>query len=328
MKYSRPLCLTFVIVLIFGCTPHDPVIDVIDKRLLTSEKVTIYNSDLNDILKRENNSRALLDHFPFISNNPIIDFHGKFSDPFYDKIPYRWKAAALQDVDFWKLKNNPFMLDFIYVLPMWTDKSKRISNDFFSNIAYTYNLSNHDKDVLKWWIKQGGYMWLELGIFATGYETYQRDVIKSNKAIVATLKAKSKNMHFLKYGLKRRFFMADRVDIIKTKPKTIRVKATKTDPYFSAIKNIGFTVDNFIESYFVLRGTPLINDQYGHTWASYVDHGDGKIVSLYPFEYTNRSADGELLRWKLLMFCLQGRLADTNQAHEQANSKQPMNQSK
>jgi len=41
------------------------------------------------------------------------------------------------------------------------NKFQRVSNDLFANIGYSYNLSSKEQKILKWWLGQGGILWIE-----------------------------------------------------------------------------------------------------------------------------------------------------------------------
>ncbi len=271
----------------------------------------IYNSYSSDYLKDETNGRELINDFPFISLFPIIEFRGKFSNKFYDKIPYRWKASFLENVDFFRLVNNPFLYDFIYIQPIWLENFTRISSDLFENICYSYNMSNKEKEILKSWIKQGGILWVESGLFATGYETFTTRVDKSDEEILKELAKKSSNMNFLNFDLLTYHYAAKKIDLMKIKPKESVFTNLNQHKEFKNINSLLLNVDNFIENYFILNGKTLMQDKNGNIIASYVDYGDGKIVSLLPINFTRRYYDGELFRWKLLFYFLDKKSTST-----------------
>jgi hypothetical protein len=124
-------------------------------------------------MEMKNKGRVLLHEFPFVSNTPIINFKGKFSDKFYKQQKYIYTFAKLKNVNFLRLKNNPALYNFIYVLPIWVGDFKRVSDDLFTDIAFSSGLTIGEEEILKWWMAQGGILWIENGIYATRYDAFK-----------------------------------------------------------------------------------------------------------------------------------------------------------
>ncbi len=300
---KKNIYILFIIALFFSsCTTKNDI--TLQEKVLSPEKVEIYDVSVDNIWSKVNNARQLLQSFPFISNQPIIDFRGKFSNQFYSKIDYRYKFANIKNVDFWKLRTNPFAEDFIYVLPMWANEFKRVSNDLFADIGYSYNLSLKEQEILKWWIGEGGILWIEGGIYSTRYDTFKKNGEIDQKAIDNKLIKKSKNLRFFNRTVYTYIYKAKKLDLVNYEPLKINYKVKSNIPYFKDIKNLQIITRNFLTVGFMPKGDYLLKSTKGKPLVSFIQYGKGGVVFLRPFEFQNTMYDGELLRWKLLFFLL------------------------
>lgn len=305
MKLKHTYLSLISLIIFTACSTSNNAIDSIDEKILSRNYTPIiYDSYPSEYFENKTDSRELLESFPFISLSHHIDFKGKFDDIFYDKIPYRYKTAFLADVNFFKLLHNSFIYDIIYIQPIWLENFKHISTDMFENICYSYNMSATERKILKWWIKQGGILWVEAGVFATGYENFITDVKKSDKEILDKLQNKAANMNFLGFPLQYSHYRAKKVNLIKIEAQTIIFENLITTEKFKPINTLSLKIKNFAENYFVITGEDFIKDTNGHILASSTHYGKGKIISILPLEFTTRYYDGELLRWKLLFYSL------------------------
>jgi len=294
--------LLSLILLVSGCATKNE--NVLEKKILSPESVEIYDIAVDNVWHKINNGRVLLKDFPFVSYKPILDFNGKFSNQFYDKIDYRYKFAPLKDVDFWKLRTNPFLEDFIYVLPTWANEFKRVSNDLFSNIGYSYNLSSKEQEILKWWIGEGGILWIEGGIYSTRYDTFKKNGEIDSKAINAKITRKSQNLRFFDRRIKTYIYKSKRVDAINYKTLKLAYKTKSKIAYFYDIKDLQILTDNFLTADFMPKGDYLLESTKGKPLVSFIQYGKGGVVFLRPFEFQDKRYDGELLRWRLIFFLM------------------------
>ena len=292
----------------------------LEKKILSPESVEVYDIDVENIYAQPNNRIRLLQKFPFISNQPVLDFHGKFSDEFYDKLDYRYKSAPLKDVNFWKLRTNPFAEDFIYVLPIWANKFQRVSNDLFENIGYSYNLSLKEQEILKWWIGEGGIFWIEGGIYSTRYDTFKRNGEIASKQISQKIIQKSKNMYFFDKKVKTYIYKSKRVDFINYIPLKITFLTDNTLDYFQDIKKIKIQTQNYLSADFLVQTESLVKSKDNKPLVSFVPYGKGGVVFVRPFEFKDKRFDGELLRWKLLYFMLNKMYLNNHQVIESENT--------
>jgi len=296
------ISLIGLILLLGGCASKNEVIT--EKKILSPESVEIYDISVDKFWKDTNHGRKLLKDFPFISYKPVIGFKGKFSDQFYSKIDYRYKFDNIKDVDFWKLRTNPFAEDFIYVLPMWVNEFKRVSNDLFEDIGYTYNLSTKEQEILKWWIGEGGILWIEGGIYSTRYDTFKKNGEIDKVAINNKIIKKSANLKFFDRSVYTYVYKSKRVDSINYEPLELNYKTKSKYPYFSDIKYLQIKTDNFLTADFLPKGDYLLESLKGKPLVSFIRYGKGGVVFLRPFEFQDKRYDGELLRWRLIFWLM------------------------
>ena len=288
--------------LLGGCATKEQMI--LERSILSPESVEIYDVTTENALKEVHNGRKLLTGFPFVSNKPIVDFEGKFSNQFYDKIDYRYKFSHIKDVDFWKLRVNPFAEDFVYILPTWANGFKRVSNDLFTNLGFTYNLSTKEQEILKWWVSQGGILWVEGGIYSTRYDTFKKNGEINNKAIKKKIVDKSKNLHFFDKQVRTYMTVGKKVDYINYEPVKIPFKTTSNIAYFDDIQNLDIVTKDFMSADFMPKGRTLLATTKNQPIVSFIQYGKGGVVFLRPFEFEDKMYDGELLRWKLMYYLM------------------------
>ena len=309
--------------LLGGCASKNEVLT--EKKILSPESVEIYDISVDNIMPEINNGRKLLKHFPFVSNKPIIDFKGKYSDQFYSKINYRYKYDSIEKVNFWKLRTNPFAEDFIYVLPTWVNEFKRVSNDLFEDIGYTYNLSSKEQEILKWWVAEGGILWIEGGIYSTRYDTFKKNGEIDKTAINNKIRQKSSNLKFFDRNVHTFVYKSKRIDSINYEPLELNYKTKSKYPYFSDIKNLKIKTDNFLSVDFMPNGEYLLESTKDKPLVSFIRYKRGGVVFLRPFEFQNKRYDGELLRWRLI-YWLMNRMYIKKSGHQTVKDKFDANQ--
>jgi len=272
--------------------------------LIKPTNVEVYDITSNDLSPDKQNPREQLKHFPFISSKPIIDFKGKFPDAFYQMNPYRFQAENIANVDFWKLRQQPYALDFIYVTPMWIKSFQRVSNDLFENIGYTYNLSKKEQEILKWWIKQGGVLWCEMGVYTTLYDTFKKDGTISAELAYNILKKKAYGLKFLDKPVTTYMVRGKRIDYVVYVNQEKSFATQASNAFFKDIHHLCLESKNYIDLYYIIKGDVLLKDKSGKPLVTSVKMGKGLIISLLPFDFEKTTCDGELLRWKLLYYSL------------------------
>lgn len=297
----RFVLFVIVIFIFASCSIRD---ENLSNYIVTPENIRVYDIKIDTFMEDINHGKELLDDFPFVSHNTIIDFKGKFSYQFYDKIDYRYRATSIDKVDFWKLRTNPFMYDFIYMLPIWVENLKRVSNDLYENIGYTYNLSSKEQEILKWWVAQGGILWLESGLYSTRYDTFKKNGDIDERAIRKKIINKSKNLHFFDRKIFTYSYRAPSIDYINYKEINLDFKVKSKIKYFSDIKTLKIKNSNYLSLYFLPKSSYLLEDKNSNPLVSFIRKGKGGVVFLRDFEFINKRYDGELFRWKLLFYLL------------------------
>ncbi len=297
---------TFIIFImlsfLMGCASTDKEIEQIDKTLLNSENVKIYNIDINDILKDRNQYKKL-HQFPFINTNAALDFRGHFPIDFYQSFNYQIKAVSLKNVNFWRLRNYPLSIDVIYVEPIWIENYKFVTNDLFENICYSNNVSKKEQNILKWWIKNGGILWVESSIYATGFENITKNGKINLKALENRLYKLTRNLHFLDYPVNFSIYLSLNNELTSYKRKVIQFLNLQSKvTFFSDINVLQINMEHPIEAFFALKSNNIFKDKHNNTILSINNYFQGKIISLFPFDYVDSYKDGELLRWKLLQY--------------------------
>jgi len=256
-------------------------------------------------LEIQNKGKVLLKQFPFVSNTPIINFNGKFSDKFYKQQKFIYTAAKLKNVNFLRLKNNPALYNFIYALPIWVGDFKRVSNDLFTDIVFSSGLTIGEQEILKWWMAQGGILWIENGIYATRYDAFKNNGEIDDATIRKRIFSKAKNLNFLNKNVDICvYYMAEKHELISYKPLEVDIYAKSNIDYFKDIHNLKISNYNYLSLYFIPKGISLLKDTKNRTLVSFIPFGKGGIVSLRDFDFQDKKYDGELLRWKLLSFFL------------------------
>ncbi len=252
------------------------------------------------------NKPDILKGFPFISSQPVTNFTGKFPPEFYSGIKYRWNAEYIGFVDFWKLRYNQHLYDVIYINPMWLGDLSLGGNDFLKNIVYSYNISDEQFNILETWIRNGGILWIEPAIYIS---TYDYHLNKFDDEKLKNLVDRLKAMTILGNKLNVRTFTAKKIDEFNTEKLSIEVTPENVRDMGGLdrdVKKLLLEQTDYTGIYITVDGTPIIKS--GNTvFASYVNYGKGKILTLAPFDFRNVHYDGEIFRLDLLSWALNGR---------------------
>lgn len=313
-KIFFSLLSIFVILFFTACSNRNVNIDPkVEETLLQPEAVDVYGIDINNLIVEKDDLRKQVKTFPFVSLNPVLDYRGKFSDQFYSLKPYKIRAKRIDEVDFWKLQNNPYMIDFIYVLPIWVENYKRVSDDVFQNIGYSFNLSLKEQEILKWWVKQGGVLWQETGIYTTLYDAYNKSgKINATKA-KEVLNKKSQNQHYMDRNLHVVKYQAEKVDYINYKKREVVFDVNSNNNWLKDISKLRLVINNYAENYFLPDGDILVKTNNGVPLVTENMYGKGMILSMIPLSYNDTRFDGELLRWNLTEYALDKVVLKRNQ---------------
>jgi len=255
---------------------------------------------------REENTLKLLDGFPFISYKPVIDFYGKFPPEFYSAIKVRWKAVSFEKADYWRMRWDPYIYDFIYVRPIWIGNFSLKEKDLLKNLAISFNVSDEEMKILKDWIRQGGVLWLESAIFIS---TYDMELKKISMKDILKFARELKKCELFGKKLKIFILKATKIDKFHTKILTKEVDVSKNstssevNEILNGVNKILLTQEDYIGIYFTVDGTPIVRDSK-RIYSSYINYGKGKVITTVPFDFFNVHYDGELYRWNLLLWTM------------------------
>ncbi len=301
----RKIAVALIIFLSFlGCSSKQ---SDLDRKLKEETPVKVVLTSNNRIFYTPKKSRDVLKRFPFISLSPKVEIKGKFSQEFYEGVNIFYSAQNIKDVNYWELEKEPKRLDFIYVLPVWIKEYKNVSKDLFENIAYSYNLSQKEQSILKNWIKQGGILWVEGGVYSTRYDMFTKSGDIAYSKIYRLVKNSLKDKHFLNYPIKTYLYKSGKLDFINYLPRSVEFETVAKNSFFKDIKRLKLNLENYLENYFVIKTNPVLTTPKGDPLVSINRYGRGYITTLLPFEYEDLYYDGELLRWRLLYYLLNSR---------------------
>ncbi len=291
----RTVFTLFIGIFFLGCASHTSL----DQKIQNPEIVHIVTTKVQNIFPLQK-STSYFDRFPFILKN--YDVRGKFSDDFYQRLNFIYTAKPIEEVDFWKLQKEAKSVDFIYVRPIWIKEYRKLSNDLFENICYSYNISKKEQDILKAWVAQGGKLWIESGTYSTKYDIFNKNGEIATKKINYLVKDSLRNVRFWRNPIKSYLFYGQNLDPINYVPSIKTFVVNTRASAFKDIKRLKIEVRDYVQNNFVILGEPLVVDTKRNPLVTLLKYKKGYVVSLLPFEYKDVYYDGELLRWRLLFY--------------------------
>jgi len=298
-------CLLSVIIYACAPTAKTPQGDLSSK----PEEIYTFSIPANSISREIKDTKPdVLKGFPFISYHPVTNFRGKYPPEFYSGIKQKWHAESLQAADIWSLRHDPQMYDVIYTSPLWIGDLYLAGKDYLENIVYSHNLSEEQFKILDNWIKEGGVFWIESAVFISSYD-YNLNNFNDDKLNKLIEKIKAETL----LGHKLRIFSstAKRIDEFNTEKLNMVISPEENLIRHIAvldnqIKSLLIEQTDYIGIYITLDGEPIIKAG-DKIYASYINYGKGKIITLAPFDFKNVHYDGEMLRLDLLLWSLNDR---------------------
>ncbi len=273
----------------------------IDRALMQDEHIHLSVAKIDKVFIQKRSKRDIFERFPFLAGVQD-EVRGKFSDSFYESLNLVYNAADIKEVNFWRLQKNPKMVDFIYVRPLWIKEYRKVGNDLFENIAYSYNISKGEQQILKEWIKQGGKLWIEFGTYSTKYDVFNRYGEISTKRIAKLIRQSFLGVKLFHKEVKSFIFRSKNLDPINYLPSSQSFTIDRRKSLFKDIKRLKLNLNNYMENYIVAQGKALVVDRKGRVLVSEIEYGKGSVVTLLPFEFSDVYYDGERLRWELLFY--------------------------
>ncbi len=306
-KVKNIFCFIFILGLLQACAPTAKTSqgDLSPK----PEEAYTFSVTANGISREIMDTRPdLLKGFPFVSYQPVVKFRGKYPPEFYSRIKQRWSAESLKAADIWKLRNDGSLYDVIYTNPLWIGDLPIKENDLLKNIAYSSNISEEQFKVLENWIKEGGILWIESAIFISSYD-YNLNNFNDQKLKELTEKIRAMTIFGNKVYV--RTSKARRIDEFNT--EKLSVVVSPEENILKHVKSLDFGINrllleqtDYIGMYITIDGEPIVKSGDA-VYASYINYGKGKIITLAPFDFKNVYYDGELLRLNLLLWALNDR---------------------
>ena len=274
------------------------------------EKVQLFTVPLTSLSRPAAGDPAPLTRgFPFVSQKPVSHFQGKFPPSRYAELEKRaFRARELGEVDFWRLKDDPGLYDVIYFKGMQLSEFKARGNGLLESIAYSCNIPADQLAILREWIGKGGILWLEPGISVSAYDyKFKRMDDARLDRLVRALSRMTLEGHRLNVCTER----ARRTDELHVEPLTRELsfgaeqRPGEIERINDQIGSLLLEQSDFIGIYLSVQGTPIVRSG-AKVYASYISVGQGKIITLAPFDFQDSYHDGELLRLLLLSWALEG----------------------
>lgn len=219
---------------------------------------------------------------------------GKFPPAFYHKLRATGAITPLAQVDVWDLRYHPRRHAVITVGPVslreWSGRS-----ELLDHLGATHGLTPDKAVILTNWVRSGGVIWVEFGVFQQGHEWIRNP--EQELPPLPTLQG------FTIFGLPTRplVFEARRTTALTIEPVVFTITNEASHAVSGDIKVLRLVQADLRTVYAVVTGddaAPLIA-QGNRVYASVVPFGAGKIVSGVPFEAWDPETDGEKYRVNL-----------------------------
>lgn len=219
---------------------------------------------------------------------------GKFSLRFYQKLRARPAIAPLAEVDVWDLRHHPRQVDVITIGPVaireWSGRM-----ELLDHLAATHGLTREKAEVLTNWVRSGGVVWVEFGVFVQGHEW----ALTQGRRLPPLPDLSS----FKMFGLPTRSFMfeARRTGAFRIEPAIITVRNEAQHEATSDVRTLKLVQAEVKTVYTVLApeaGQALVREG-DRVYATVASLGQGRIVSTLPFDRWDVETDGEKYRINL-----------------------------
>jgi hypothetical protein len=307
-KTASLLSIPFIMAAILSCTSQKEA--TVADNPVKPQEVHIFTQPLNS-LERElaDDVSPVVKGFPFISFQSAKSFRGRFPREFYAPMEGKWKAESIREVDLWRLQKDPAIYDVIYMGPLWFQEFREKGNDLLKSIAYSFNISQEQLAVLDSWIRNGGILWLEPGLYITTYD-YRLNRYDDKKLDV--LVRSLQGMKLYDKGLSVQVLRAKKTDDLHLENLSHALvfgegdKPGEVNEVNDKVHSLLLEQSDYIGLYLNVNGVPLVKD-HGKLYASYMKVGKGMIITTAPFDFKNAYHDGEIFRLALLEWALNNR---------------------
>jgi hypothetical protein len=219
---------------------------------------------------------------------------GKFSLRFYQKLRARLRVAPLAKVDIWELRHHPRKYDIVSIGPVsYQQYSGR--KELLGDLAKTHGLTKEKGEVFMSWVKTGGVVWIQFGIFVQGHEW-----IRSN---AKKLPPPPDLNGFTIFGLPTHTFVfeARRRGAFSIEPKVYSFHNEAHHEAMADVKTLKLVQSDLKTIYPIIdadQGKALVLEGE-QVYATVIELGQGKIISTLPFDKWDVESDGEKYRINL-----------------------------
>jgi hypothetical protein len=307
-KLAYLLLIPLVLAATMSCSAKNEY--TVGDNLKEPNEVHVFTVPLNS-LDRElaDGSSSVVKGFPFISFQSAKNFRGKFPREFYTPMEGKWKAESIREVDFWRLQKEPSLHDVIYMGPLWFQEFRKKGDDLLENIAYSFNISKEQLAVLDGWIRNGGILWLEPGLYISTYD-YRLNRYDDKK--LGELVRSLQRMKLYKKGVSVQVLRAEKTDDLHLENLRHELefmegeKPGEVDEVNAKVRSLLLEQSDYIGVYLAVDGVPLIKNKK-KLYASYLRVGKGMIITTAPFDFKSSYHDGEIFRLALLNWALDNR---------------------
>jgi hypothetical protein len=210
--------------------------------------------------------------------------------------------------------NKPDILKgfpFISSQPITNFKGK-FPPEFYSDIKYRWN-AEYMGFVDFWKLRYNQHLYdviyinpMWIGDLSLGENDFLKNIVYSYNISDEQFKILDT---WIKNKLSVRTFTAKKIDEFNTEKLSIEVTPESIRDMNGMdrdVKKLLLEQTDYIGIYITVDGSPIIKS--GNTvFASYVNYGQGKILTLAPFDFRNVHYDGEIFRLDLLSWALNGR---------------------
>ncbi len=221
---------------------------------------------------------------------------GKFPLRFYEKLRARPIVAPLGAVDLWELRDHPRRYDIITIGSVPASEY-RGSKELLDQLATTHGLTREKAAVLTSWVRSGGVVWVEFGVFVQGHEWVRRN--GADRVPAPDLSG------FTIFGHPTRpvSFRGRRTGAFAVEPVVSIVHNEQEHGAAADIRTLRVVQAELETVYPIIVPTPpaeAVVREGGRVYATVVPLGQGKIVSSVPFDASDVQSDGEKYRINLV----------------------------
>lgn len=219
---------------------------------------------------------------------------GKFSLRFYERLRARPVVAPLGAVDVWELRHHPRQVDIVTVgavpVRQWSGRA-----ELLDHLATTDGLTRDKAEVLVNWVRSGGVLWVEFGVFLQGHEW-----VRGGPRRLPPLPDLA-GFTILGLPTQTAVFEAKRTGAFTIEPVVVTTTNQAQHPATADVRTLKLVQADLRTVYAVIRTeqAEVLVREGDRVYASAVSLGRGRIVTTLPFDPWDAESDGEKYRINL-----------------------------